>query len=528
MQIPKRHLFTTLAAMIVVAACGALVGYWLARCIAARTAESLLEHYASRLMSDEESTFADLRTVLAAVSASKYRPCSNADMEYFRALILASDYLKDAGRMRDGKIECSATLGRSPQPSGQLIPDFTQRDGSTIYRSLAAYQKNGLKTVAMQQSGWFVAFTPLTHLHLEPAPMHYTGTIADALTHVHGQLLGEPIQASAPILTEEGRVRLGDNLYATRCSTRFFFCITAYTSIPEVMQANRTRYVAFTVLFRLLGGLTGLAFSLLYFRYQSVEQQLRRAILRDELCLVYQPIVRLTSRQMRGAEALARWTNKKGVAVSPEVFIKIAEKYGFVDAITRLVVRHALRDFGEILRSHPWLRLSINATATDLADIRFLPMLDRSLQEAGVPARSLAIEITESSTVMRGLAIETIHSLRERGYSVHIDDFGTGYSSLSYLRDLSVDAIKIDKTFTQTIGTGSVIVAILPQILSMAETFNLEVIVEGIETEEQARYFDTCALPLLAQGWLFGYPVPAEEFHRLLAEDQKKCLITAN
>jgi sensor c-di-GMP phosphodiesterase-like protein len=149
-------------------------------------------------------------------------------------------------------------------------------------------------------------------------------------------------------------------------------------------------------------------------------------------------------------------------------------------------------------------------------------MLNRSLDEAGVPARSLAIEITERSTVMRALAIETIRSLREKGFSVHIDDFGIGYSSLSYLHDLSVDAIKIDKAFTQAIGTGSIMVAILPQILAMAEAYNLEVIVEGIETEEQAHYFDASARPVLAQGWLFGYPVPAKEFHRILAEDERK------
>jgi sensor c-di-GMP phosphodiesterase-like protein len=133
----------------------------------------------------------------------------------------------------------------------------------------------------------------------------------------------------------------------------------------------------------------------------------------------------------------------------------------------------------------------------------------------------VAIEITESSTVMREAAIETIRGLRERGHSVHIDDFGTGYSSLSYLHDLSVDAIKIDKAFTQAIGTGSVIVAILPQILAMAESLNLRVIVEGVETEEQASYFASAKQPVLAQGWLFGRPVPAKEFLRLLAEDEK-------
>jgi sensor c-di-GMP phosphodiesterase-like protein len=243
------------------------------------------------------------------------------------------------------------------------------------------------------------------------------------------------------------------------------------------------------------------------------------------LSLVYQPIVELQSRRIAGAEALVRWNRKHGACVGPEVFIKIAEEQGFVGEITRLVVRHALHDFGETLRSHPGFRLSINVAAADLADPGFLPMLTRTLGEASVPARSVAIEITEGSTVMREAAIKTIRGLREKGHRVHIDDFGTGYSSLAYLHDLSVDAIKIDKAFTHTIGTGAVIAAILPQILAMAEALNLQVIAEGVESEEQASYFASAAHAILAQGWLFGRPAPPEEFFRILAEDEKKQMV---
>ena len=149
-------------------------------------------------------------------------------------------------------------------------------------------------------------------------------------------------------------------------------------------------------------------------------------------------------------------------------------------------------------------------------------MLEQALKRAAVPARSLAIEITESSTVRHHAAIETILRLRERGHSVHIDDFGTGYSSLAYLHDLSVDAIKIDRAFTQAIGTEAVTVAILPQILAMAEALNLGVIAEGVETVEQAEYFASARGHILAQGWLFGRPQPASEFRVLLATEGKQ------
>jgi sensor c-di-GMP phosphodiesterase-like protein len=149
-------------------------------------------------------------------------------------------------------------------------------------------------------------------------------------------------------------------------------------------------------------------------------------------------------------------------------------------------------------------------------------MLEDALQQAGVAARNVVIEITESSTARHEVVIAAILRLRQRGHSVHIDDFGTGYSSLSYLHELSVDAIKIDRSFTQSIGTEAVTAAILPQILAMAGALHLEVIVEGIETGQQADYFSPSALPIFGQGWLFGRSVAPEEFQRLLTEDEKK------
>jgi sensor c-di-GMP phosphodiesterase-like protein len=275
------------------------------------------------------------------------------------------------------------------------------------------------------------------------------------------------------------------------------------------------------------GGLFGFVVSLLYRRNRNMEHQLRHAIHQDKLRLVYQPIVDLHSGRIVSAEALARWNDEDGVAIGPDVFIEIAERRGFVGEITRLVVRHALRDFGDLLRGHPEFHLSINVAASDLGDPGFLTMLDESLHRAGVNAESLTIEITEGSTASYKEALETIHQLRRRGHSIHIDDFGTGYSSLSYLHNLSIDAIKIDRSFTMAIGTEAVTVAILPQILSMAETLALQVVVEGIETSQQANYFAALELPILGQGWLFGRPVATEEFHRLLDANEKQALVAA-
>ena len=292
------------------------------------------------------------------------------------------------------------------------------------------------------------------------------------------------------------------------------------------MQAEHIQRLIYIVLGALTGGGFGFLFSFLYRRNRSMEQQLRRAIRKDKLSMAYQPIVDLEGdRHIVGAEALARWTDEEGFAVGPDVFIKIAEQQGFIREITRLVLRQVLRDLGELLRTHPGFHVSVNVAAADLDDPGFLPMLKESLARAKVPAESVVIEITESSTARHKTAEEAIRQIRQAGHSVHIDDFGTGYSSLSCLHDLSVYAIKIDRSFTQTIGTEAVTVGILPQILAMAQALKLHVIVEGVETPEQASYFAASELAVLGQGWLFGHPVPADVFRRLLVEDERKAQV---
>jgi sensor c-di-GMP phosphodiesterase-like protein len=208
--------------------------------------------------------------------------------------------------------------------------------------------------------------------------------------------------------------------------------------------------------------------------------------------------------------------------VSPDVFVKIAEERGFVGEITRLVIRHVLRDLGSTMRARPDFRVNVNIAAADLADPAFLPMLQRELDNAEIAPQSLGIEITETYTARQQVAKETILRLRRMGHFVHIDDFGTGYSSLAYLHDLSVDAIKIDKAFTKAIGTDAVTVSILPQILTMAEKLNLRVVVEGIESRAQAKYFAARNQKIHAQGWLYGRPVLARLFLQMLDDEEAR------
>jgi sensor c-di-GMP phosphodiesterase-like protein len=510
----------TLAATVIAALCGTLAGWTLGGFATLKLTKRTLLQQASRALAEEDLRITESSAVLGAMKASTEQPCSTAELTYFRALIFDAKYLKDAGRMSGGKIDCSASLARPAQPLGHADEDLTLTNGIRFYKNLAPYQSEDMAMISLRQGDFFIVVIPSIQPHSSLGPEHYVETERDTRDGQLHWLLGDPPPASAAAFTGNGFVRLGERLYATQCSHGYSNCVTAYISIPEVMRADRIQFRMFVALGALIGGLFGFVVSILYRRNRSIEQQLRRAIRNDQLQLAYQPIVSLPAGKIVGAEALARWTDEDGFAVGPDTFIKVAEENGFVDSITAWVVRRALHDFAAMLRSNPDFYLSINIAASDLADPGFLEMLENELTQAGVKAESLSIEITESSTARHGVAIETIRKLHERGHSVHIDDFGTGYSSLSYLQDLAIDTIKIDKSFTRSIGTEAITTALLPQILGMAAALKLRVIVEGVETGEQALYFSKAGDAILAQGWHFGRAVPVSDFKKLLEAEK--------
>jgi sensor c-di-GMP phosphodiesterase-like protein len=511
----------TAISTVVLAALGTLGGYLLGRAIVMKQAESKLDQYANRILNEASTSSAESRTVLARMNTSPYPLCSDEEIAFFRKMIFESQYLKAGGRMRHGVIECSTTAGRT-EPA-QYQPDISRKDGTRVYRNLPPFRVDDQTVIAIQMGDSFIVYNPYNLKSLVALPMHFAVTAIDAPSRQTGQLLGEIPSAPGSILTTERKARIDDSLYATRCSREYATCMTAYIAIPDALRGSRGYITASVALGGLSGVLFGLMCPLIYTRNKSVEQQLLRAIRGDALSVVYQPIVDLASGRIVEAEALVRWTDEYKNAISPDIFVKVAEQRGFVGAITKLVVRHVLREFGGTLRARPGFRVNVNIAAPDLADPEFLPMLEKSLVDAEIPARNLGIEITESFTARQQVAKDTILRLRQKGHFVHIDDFGTGYSSLAYLHDLRVDAIKIDKAFTKAIGTDAVTVSILPQILTMAETLKLHVVVEGIETQAQAEYFGAGNQDVYGQGWLFGRPVPARVFLQMLDEEESRC-----
>jgi sensor c-di-GMP phosphodiesterase-like protein len=523
----KQRALITVSATMIALVLGSGAGYLMGCALVLRLAEGKLVRDAEYVVRQGDAFSDESRAMLATLKASPYVACSETEIAYFRKLLFQSKYIRDAGRMRNGIFECSATISRGDLPVEQFKPDISQPDGTRVFGNLPPFRVGNLRGILIGLDDLYVVYAPNMGENRAGVSSHVLITSTGTFSPEYSQTRSGLSKEDAKKFTVNGSNRLNGKLYATRCSARYFRCATTYLSIPEILANDRVHTTLGAVLGGLIGTLSGLFFSLLRRRNRSIDHQLRRAIAKDKVFLVYQPIVDLASQRIIGAEALARWTDEEGFAVGPDVFVCIAEKYGFVGDLTRLVVRRALRDFAEMLKEYPDFRLSINVAAADLSDPLFLPMLEEALTRSDIWPSSLAIEITESSTARHEVAREAILRLRQRGHSVHVDDFGTGYSSLSYLHDLSIDTIKIDRSFTQAIGTQAVTVGILPQILAMAAVLKLDVIVEGIETSQQAGYFAGADRPIFAQGWLFGRPMPPEAFHSLLEEDMKRAAVSS-
>jgi sensor c-di-GMP phosphodiesterase-like protein len=517
-RILQRRLLAMVSATVTAAIFGMVAAVLIHGVITFKSTEDQLDQQAWRLVAEVDALQAESNMMLAAMNQTSPPPCSETEFSRLRNLIFNAVYVHDAGHLRNGKIACSVAVATEDISGAQFDVLVTMPNKESIYRFHAPYQPNGEGVIGLGMGDSFVVFDPRYLKRLDLITKNRAFATRNAATN-HQMIPVRQLPVVDGVRTDTNwQGRVGHFLLVTRCSSFYPSCMTTYANISAVELANKGEYFVSVSLGGLAGGLLGLAGSILFMRSMSMAQQLRRAIRKEELQLVYQPIVDLSSSRIVGAEALARWTGKDGLPVAPDVFVRVAEESGFVGKLTSMVMRRAVRDFTEVLLSIPEFRLSINVTASDLNDQRFLPTIDGIVQMAGVPAKSVAVEITESSTARDNLAIETIQQLRQRGHSVRIDDFGTGYSSLSYLHELSVDAIKIDKSFTQAIGTEAVTETTLPLILAMARKIGLDVIVEGIETEAQADYFMGAGQPVFAQGWYFGRPVAASRFHKLLSE----------
>lgn len=248
-----------------------------------------------------------------------------------------------------------------------------------------------------------------------------------------------------------------------------------------------------------------------------MENLLRHALAKNELVLHYQPKVNLQTMQVVGMEALIRWQSQELGFVSPVNFINLAEETGLILPIGEWVIKTACAQavawekagYGNLL-------MSVNLSARQFGQANLLDSIKNILAETGLEAKYLELELTESM-VMTELAtsLKILHEIKALGIKISVDDFGTGYSSLSYLKQLPLDTLKIDKSFTDDIVHHTDRAPIVQTVISLAKNLNLKIVAEGVESQEQVLYLQAHGCDEI-QGYFFSRPKVAKDIEPLL------------
>jgi EAL domain-containing protein (putative c-di-GMP-specific phosphodiesterase class I) len=246
-------------------------------------------------------------------------------------------------------------------------------------------------------------------------------------------------------------------------------------------------------------------------RRLAIGGELRTAIAADALELHFQPQVNLRSGRVESCEALVRWFHPVQGTISPAEFIAIAETTDLIRPLTEWTLRMALKQIRAWRERGLQMRVAVNISARMLQDTAFPSHLANLLGSAGVPPASLEVEITESAMMIDpARALRVIQQIRALGVPISIDDFGTGYSSLSYLRDLPVQALKLDKSFVMGMRNSRDDRVIVESTAQMAHALELELVAEGVEGEWEAGVLAAAGYHY-AQGFHYSRALPAEQ-----------------
>lgn len=259
----------------------------------------------------------------------------------------------------------------------------------------------------------------------------------------------------------------------------------------------------------------------------ELQKDLRRALQSGgDLYLVYQPQLNLITNQVVGVEALLRWNHPVKGMISPAEFIPVAEESGLIEPLGDWIIRQACRQF------NAWkeegigpVRMSVNISARQFRHHDLARKIGRLLEETGMDAHYLNLEITES-TSMEDIShtIKVIKQLRSMGVDISIDDFGTGYSSLNYLKDFPINHLKIDHSFIREMKTNNAGKAIVKTIIDMAINLNLQVVAEGVETKAELEILRDMGCHEI-QGYYFSRPVEPEQIKAIMANDNNPSLV---
>ena len=498
-------LAATLLGVLAAAAPIAAAGYlsWLS---VMREEKAKLARVSDLVLARTEAAIARASEILKAINATTDIACSPEHIAEMRRMTVDGWSIEEIGYFRSGRLACTS-WGLTAIDIAQTKPDFTTADGIAVTASVAPAITNGHHMMAMQLGSYNVLLSParMIDVILDPG-------LQIAVAHEGGFLvssLNQPDRALTDSLFQISGGGDDDHLFAV--SQRSGWMVAAIES-RDVISSHIWKELLLLLPIGAMMGATLLGVVVWFSRKRlSPTGELALAVRNREFVVHYQPIVELKSGRCVGAEALVRWQRPDGSLVRPDLFIPLAEETGLILPITDQVIETVVSELKTTLSGDRDLHIAINFAAADMKSGRMIEVLEKSLHCTDIQPSQIWLEATERGLMDVALARETMTRARALGHAIAIDDFGTGYSSLQYLQDLPIDALKIDKSFIDTIGKDSATSSVTPHIIEMAKALNLAIVAEGVETQVQADYLIERGVGF-AQGWLFSKPLSALAF----------------
>ncbi|RKE37597.1 sensor c-di-GMP phosphodiesterase-like protein [Paraburkholderia sp. BL23I1N1] len=477
---------------------------------AERREQEDLQQFAEKAVMRAELVTYQAFAAIADMEEVPGRPCSPVHIARLARVVFNYRYVQDAGAYGGGHYLCSPLLGDvQAQHLTMPPPDWRSNDGYLFWYR----QKNPLseerQDIQIGRNGHYVSIDPQSYVDLiDPARR----PIAAINVETHTILAMSPGANGDDMLNAwklAGQVDNEQWHYAVARSPSRPFGVVVKSPRSSLVGHWPGLLMMWLSIGVLVGGVLGwIAFRRIS-RQLSFAATLEWAIARKRIDVVFQPIVRLASGECVGVEALVRW-NLNGRTISPEIFVAVAEQNGLIQALTDLVLDKTIDELSKLLRSRPSFYVSINVSSDDLRTRRFLDVITARLEGTGIRPAQVRIEATERSFMDADATRQTIAAFREAGHPVYIDDFGTGYSSLSYLQTFTVDVLKIDKSFIDTIAQEAASSVVAPHIIEMAHELGVEIVAEGVEHEVQVDYLVQRGVQY-GQGWLFAKAMRVNE-----------------
>lgn len=435
-------------------------------------------------------------------------PCSAADLDQLRLLSFHSRFVRDVARLEKGAIACSAAWGSLstpfalPAPHHAIAPfrfwrDIISTPIGEVQSDMTAHGAMAVVTAPGAFDGVGFADPTIKTLVLSRDGAYVFRSFGD------GERLLKAFREKSLDALHKYAIAL--------CHASRSICVVQSSPRSPLWAQSWGLLAALGFLGIFAGAGIGLTVSGYFAQRSAMAVQFKRAIDREAIRVMYQPIRMLEDRRLVGVEALARWSDANGKNIPPDQFIALAEQMGWLDALTRSVLRSTFRDLGDRLRSEQSFYVSVNVASEEITNRHFRDYLGELCREHRIPASRVALEVTERSTADYVDLGHAFQALRDAGHMVMIDDFGTGYSNFAYLAALPLDAIKMDRAFTNAIGTESLASEVIPGIMSIASALKVQLIVEGIETEAQEQLLKTLHPQARGQGWLYGRPATAAD-----------------